>query len=94
MGSSSVGVEAECEHVHVVLEETNAIKAGFGHGGAVPMDAKDEGNSCFPAYRGEIEERRKELLKGCVFATRSRQAIPSSLKERVLLGKCVFPRFR
>lgn len=30
-----------CEYVYVVLEKTNAIKAGLGHGGAVPMDAED-----------------------------------------------------
>lgn len=72
----------------VVLEKTNAIKAGFGHGGTVPVDARIRVTAVLLPIRGETEWRGKGLFKGCVFA------IPSNLKERVLLGKCILPRLQ
>lgn len=74
-------METVCEHACVVLEKTNAITAGFGHGGPVPVDASIRVTAVFLPIGGESEWRRKDLFKGCVFAS------PPNLKERVPVGK-------
>lgn len=72
--------------MHVVLEKINAIKARFGHRGTVPMDARIRVTAVFLPIQGETEWRRKDLCKGRVFA------IPSNLKDHVLLGKFMLSR--
>lgn len=72
--------------MYVVLKKINAIKARFGHGGTVSMDARIRVTAVFLPIRGETEWRRKDLFKGRVFA------IPSNLKDRVLLGKFMLSR--
>lgn len=72
--------------VPVVSRRTDAIKAGFGPGGAAPVDARPRAAAVFLPIRGETEWRRKDtsLCKGCAFA------IPLNLKARVLSGRCLF----
>lgn len=67
--------------MYVVLKKTNVIKARFGHRVTVSMDARIRITAVFLPSRGETEWRRKDSFKGHVFA------IPSDLKDRVLLGK-------
>lgn len=52
-----------CEHVYVALEKTNAIKAGFGHGGTVPMDAQIRVIAVFLPIREKLKGEDKTFLK-------------------------------
>lgn len=62
-GLNNADTETVCEHVYVALEKTNAIKAGFGHGGTVPMDAQIRVIAVFLPIREKLKGEDKTFLK-------------------------------